>query len=181
MEFFLKIHKIKKGFDINVLGEPTDSLDNRCINLKKFCIYPTEFEGIKPKLHVKVGDYVKRGGLLFTNKRMDHITFRSPACGIITEINLGDRRFPNEIIIESSDIEESEIFEKFNINSLNELTSDKLKQYLLFSGLWPMVKQRPFNKIADPASKPKAIFINACNSAPFQANFNVVLKGNETL
>ena len=175
----MKIHKIKKGFDINVLGEPTDSLDNRCINLKKFCIYPTEFEGIKPKLHVKVGDYVKRGGLLFTNKRMDHITFRSPACGIISEINLGDRRFPNEIIIESSDIEESEIFEKFNINSLNELTSDKLKQYLLFSGLWPMVKQRPFNKIADPASKPKAIFINACNSAPFQANFNVVLKGNE--
>ena len=175
----MKIHKIKKGFDINVIGEPSNEIDNRCINENKFCIYPTEFEGIKPKLNVKVGDYVKRGGLLFTNKRMDHVTFRSPACGTITAINLGDRRFPTEIIIESSNEEESEIFEKFTNEALNQISSDKLKQHLLLSGIWPMFIQRPFGKIADPSLKPKAIFINACNAAPFQANFNVYLKGNE--
>ena len=93
------VHKIKKGFDVNVLGEPITEIDNRCINQSIYCVYPTEFDGIKPKLHVKVGDNVKRGDLLFTNKRMEHVNFRSPACGSISEIKLGDRRFPTEIIL----------------------------------------------------------------------------------
>jgi Na+-transporting NADH:ubiquinone oxidoreductase subunit A len=175
----LIVHKIKKGFDVNVLGEPTTEIDNRCINQSIYCVYPTEFDGIKPKLHVKVGDNVKRGDLLFTNKRMEHVNFRSPACGSISEIKLGDRRFPTEIIINKSDVEESVTFEKFNNQDISNLSSDNLKKHLLNSGLWPLIKQRPFNKIANPADKPKSIFINACNNAPFQADFSVILKGDE--
>ena len=170
------IHKIKKGFDVNVLGEPTTEIDNRCINQSIYCVYPTEFDGIKPKLHVKVGDYVKRGYLLFTNKRMEHVNFRSPACGSISEIKLGDRRFPIEIVIQKSNEEEFVVFDKFTNESIKNLSSDDLKKHLLNSGLWPLIKQRPFNKIANPSDSPKAVFINACNKAPFRQILVLSLK-----
>ena len=178
-EKILTIHKIKKGFDVNVLGEPAAIIDNRCIDQSTYCVYPKEFDGIKPKLNIKIGDKVKRGDLLFTNKRMEHVNFRSPVCGTISEINLGERRFPVEIIIQKSNEEESVVFDKFNNESIKSLSSDDLKKHLLNSGLWPLIKQRPFNKIANPSDNPKAIFINACNKAPFQADFSIILKGDE--
>ena len=61
----MTIHKIKKGFDVNVLGEPAAIVDNRCIDQSTYCVYPNEFDGIKPKLNIKVGDKVKRRFIIY--------------------------------------------------------------------------------------------------------------------
>jgi Na+-transporting NADH:ubiquinone oxidoreductase subunit A len=43
---------------------------------------------------------------------------------------------------------------------------------MLDSGLWPFVKQRPYDIIADPNLNPKEIFISGFDSAPLSADYD---------
>ena len=81
---------------------------------------------------------------------MDRTLFRSPCCGTISAINLGARRFPVEILIDADVNEESETFKSYTTESILQTSREELTAYLLESGMWPLIKQRPFNKIADP-------------------------------
>jgi Na+-transporting NADH:ubiquinone oxidoreductase subunit A len=170
--------KIKKGFNVKVLGKPSTDLEEY-VNQQIFAVYPSEFEGLKPRLKVKEGDSVKRGEVLFENKKNEKMLFRSPACGTIKAVNLGARRAPIEILIEPAAQEESQTFETYSRDAIGQLSRDQVVDHLLNTGLWPLIKQRPFSKIADPEAAPKAVFINAASSAPFEADFSVILKGDE--
>ena len=168
--------KIKKGFDIKVLGKPEPEVEDYSPpNL--FAVYPSEFEGIKPRVKVVAGDSVKRGDVLFENKKNEKMLFRSPCCGTIKAVNLGARRAPVEILIERAASEESVTFDTYTADSVKALSREQLADHLLYTGLWPLIKQRPFSRIADPDTAPKAIFINAAASAPFQADFAVIVNG----
>ncbi len=170
--------KIKKGFDIKVLGKPTPEIEEYA-NPQLFAVYPTEFEGLKPRLKVSAGDSVKRGDVLFESKKNEKMLFRSPCSGTVKAVNLGARRAPVEILIEAGAQEESVSFETYTKDSVNALSREQLVDHLLNTGLWPLIKQRPFSKIANPEAAPKAVFVNAASSAPFQADFSLVLKGDE--
>lgn len=174
----MAVFKIKKGFDIKVLGKPNATIEEYG-NQQLFAVYPSEFEGLKPRLQVKAGDSVKRGDILFNHKKNEKLVFRSPCCGTIKAVNLGARRFPVEVLIEPSAEEQSVTFETYTRDTVGKLSREQVVDHLLNTGLWPLIKQRPFNKIADPDTAPKAVFINAANSAPFQADFSVILKGDE--
>ncbi|VGO14271.1 Na(+)-translocating NADH-quinone reductase subunit A [Pontiella desulfatans] len=171
--------KIKKGFDVKVIGRPKTTVEEYA-SQQLFAVYPSEFEGLKPRLLVKAGDTVKRGDVLFENKKNEKMVFRSPCSGTIRAVNLGARRFPVEILIDR-DLQSTEnvTFETYTQDSVGQLSREQMADHLLNAGLWPLIKQRPFSKIADPDTAPKAVFINAANSAPFQADFSVVLKGDE--
>jgi len=170
--------KIKKGFDIKVLGKPAPEIEEYA-NPQLFAVYPNEFEGLKPRLKVAAGDRIKRGDILFENKKNEKMLFRSPCSGTVKAINLGARRAPIEILIEAGTQEVSVSFDSYTKESINTLSREQVVAHLLNAGMWPLIKQRPFNKIANPESTPKAIFINAASSAPFQADFSLVLKGDE--
>jgi Na+-transporting NADH:ubiquinone oxidoreductase subunit A len=170
---------IKKGFDIKVLGNPSTDIEEYP-NPDHFFAYPSEFEGLKPRLKVEAGDTVKRGDILYINKKNEKMVFRSPCCGTITAINLGARRAPVEIVFHPAAEEESVRFEAYAKDSITSLSREQLVDHLLDSGLWPLIKQRPFNRIADPDTAPKAVFINAARSAPHQADFSAILKGDES-
>lgn len=55
---------------------------------------------------------------------------------------------------------------------------DPLK-LLLESGLFGFFRMRPYDVVANPEDKPKAIFVSAFNSMPLAADFEFVLKGQE--
>jgi len=171
-------YKINKGFDVKVDGKPASEIE-ACAPPRLFGVYPGEFEGVKPRLRVEAGDTVKRGDILFENKQNEKMLFRSPCGGTVQAVNLGERRFPVEILIEPAEKEESIPFETHSRNTLEKLSREQVVDHLLNTGLWPLIKQRPFSKIADPAAAPKAVFINAAGSAPFQADFSAILKGDE--
>ena len=44
------------------------------------------------------------------------------------------------------------------------------------SGCWPLIKQRPFDVIANPEVLPKSIFISCFDSAPLGVDFEFILK-----
>lgn len=170
--------KITKGFDVKVLGKP-ESVIEEYASQQLFAVYPTEFEGIKPRLKVQAGDTVKRGDVLFENKKNERMIFRAPCGGTVKAVNLGARRFPDEIIIERAAAEDSVSFDAYSRDTLKSIDRQQLVSHLLNCGLWPLIKQRPFSKIADPDTAPKAVFINAAASAPFQADFQLILRGDE--
>jgi Na+-transporting NADH:ubiquinone oxidoreductase subunit A len=52
---------------------------------------------------------------------------------------------------------------------------------MLKSGIWPFVRQKPYDIVANPTDMPKAIFISAFNSAPLTIDNDFALYGMDEL
>ncbi|MDU8885250.1 Na(+)-translocating NADH-quinone reductase subunit A [Yeosuana sp. MJ-SS3] len=167
--------KIKKGLDINLVGQAEKTTENAIIS-NYYTIRPEDFHGIIPKLLVKEGGHVKTGEAVFFNKGNELMKFVSPISGEIIEILRGAKRKILGIKIHASK-EQSYIDNgKLDVGSSD---AETIKSYLLASGCWPFIKQRPYDVIANPDKTPKAIFISGYASAPLAADYDYVLKGKE--
>ena len=154
--------KIKKGLDINLKGAAAEVLETAIVS-KYFSIRPEDFHGVTPKLTVKVGSKVKAGEALFYAKSNEDLKFPSPVSGEVIEISRGEKRRVLAIKIEADQTQE--YVEHAAIN-LDAISAEDLKSYLLASGCWPLIKQRPYDVIANPNVAPKAIFcISLCISS----------------
>ena len=170
----MKKYKIKKGYNIKIKGKPVEEIEegNYC---GYFAIQPEDFQGIRPRLKVKVEDKVKKGTVLFINKDDERIVFVSPVSGKIVAINRGEKRVIKEIVIESDKKQHNEEFNKITLRDGRE----KIIEILLKTGLWSVIRQRPFSKIANVEDKPKSIFITAINTAPLAENNDFILEEQE--
>lgn len=165
--------KIRKGANIKLAGM-ADRVKTEAAVPNAFAIKPTDFHGLTPKMLVKEGDEVKAGSPLFHDKYNEQIRFTSPVSGEVAGIIRGEKRRILEVRI----IPDSEIkFETFNTGNVSSLTSDQVKQLLLDSGLWPLLKQRPYDVVANPDASPKAIFVSAFDSAPLAPDYDFILHG----
>ncbi|MBP3425708.1 MAG: Na(+)-translocating NADH-quinone reductase subunit A [Rikenellaceae bacterium] len=167
-----KIIKLKKGLDLRLVGEAEKTLDTLAMS-EYYAVYPTDFEGVTPKLLVKVGDKVKAGTPLFFNKYKQEVLFSSPVSGEVSAINRGEKRKVLSVVVKADAVQE---YENFEIKPLEKCSSEDVKSVLLSAGLWPMIIQRPYGIIADPADTPKAIFVSGFDSAPLAPDMNFVLK-----
>ena len=61
----------------------------------------------------------------------------------------------------------------------SRMTREQMVENLLNSGLWPMIRRRPYTVIAKPDSTPKSIFISAFDTAPLAPDFDFILKDSE--
>ena len=158
--------KLKRGLNIPFEGPAAETLGS-VRRPEVFHIVPDHFAGITPKLDVKVGDKVKAGSPLFHDKTFEEMHFTSPVSGEVKEIVRGERRKILSIDI----LADAKIaYEKFD-------TAEDVKALLLKSGLWALMKQRPYDCIALPTKTPRAIFISSFDSAPVAPNYEFVLKG----
>ncbi|MCX6308037.1 MAG: NADH:ubiquinone reductase (Na(+)-transporting) subunit A, partial [Bacteroidia bacterium] len=57
------------------------------------------------------------------------------------------------------------------------LSPDQVKRALLESGLWTVLKQRPYDTIADPSKQPRDIFVTGFDSSPLAPDYDFILKG----
>lgn len=167
--------RIKKGLNIKLIGEADKTISELPIG-SIYGVKPEDFHGIIPKLLVKEKEEVKAGDALFYSKTDDRILFPSPVSGEIVEIVRGAKRKVLEIKILADKKQEYHVFSK---KEINEMTADDVKSYLLETGCWPFIKQRPYDIIAKPDQTPKAIFISGFSSAPLAPDMDYVLKGKE--
>lgn len=161
--------KLKKGFDLRLEGEADRKLTTGLSPLL-YAVKPTDFPGLVPKMEVREGDKVKAGTTIFSDKQRPEIRFASPVSGTVTAISRGDRRKLLEIVIEKSGDE----FVDFGKQDISRLSPEKIKETLLVSGLWPALRQRPYNVVASPASSPKAIFISGFDTAPLAPDYTFI-------
>ena len=162
--------KLKHGLDIPFEGPAVAALGSVC-RPEVFRIVPDHFVGITPKLLVKEGDVVKAGTPLFYDKLFDQMLFTAPVSGVVKAIVRGERRKIMSIDIQA----DAQI--KYEEFSTQYAGGEEVKSLLLKSGLWALIKQRPYDCIAMPSKAPRAIFISSFDTAPVAPDYAYVLKG----
>ena len=70
----------------------------------------------------------------------------------------------------------NEILSKDQIKSSDR---DNIKVYILNSNIFPLIRQRPFNKVADPNTAPRDIFISGYNTAPLAVDLHKIIEDNK--
>ncbi|MEG0808068.1 MAG: Na(+)-translocating NADH-quinone reductase subunit A [Alistipes sp.] len=166
-----KIITLRKGLDINLQGKARESLVDAPM-ASEYALSPLDFEGVTPKLLVKVGDVVKAGTPLFFNKYNERVLFTAPVSGVVAAINRGEKR---KILTVTVTPDARQSYEEFPRLDLQRASREEIVELLLHSGLWPMILQRPYGIIADPNDTPKNIFVSAFDSAPLAPEYNFVL------
>ncbi len=167
--------RIKKGLNINLVGA-AEHTTSKAVSSNVYAINLLDFYGMIPKMLVKVGAEVKSGEPLFYNKDKQEMLFVSPISGEVIEIVRGARRKILTIKI-LADKEQQQI--SHTPPRLEEATNEEIRKFLLKTGCWPFIKQRPYDLIANPETTPKAIFISAYVTAPLAADMDYVLQGKE--
>ena len=156
--------RLKKGFDIKLLGaiEGTDVAFTA--PARSVAVVPDDFHGIIPRMEKKEGEHVAAGEPLYHDKNYEAIKVVSPVSGTVKEVRRGERRHIDAIIIapDGNDV----------------LTLDlkrPAEEVLLASGLWAMLRQRPYDVVPVPGVKPRDVFVTAFDSAPLSPDLDVVL------
>ena len=156
--------KIKRGLDIPLAGAPSGDLDT-AVAARAVGLLGDDYHGMKPTMAVQVGDVVKRGDLLFTDKKCEGVRYTSPAGGRISAINRGAKRTFQSVVVEV-DGDDAASFDQYAAEAARELSADVIKNQLIQSGQWTALRARPFGRVADPATSPAGLFITAIDTHP---------------
>lgn len=167
--------RIKKGLDIRLVGE-AEKVISEGPRSRTITIRPSDFHLVTPKMVIKEGAKFKAGDEIFFSKSQEEIRFVSPVAGTLTEIKRGARRVITDLVIEADYNGGSKDFGKLDPSGSD---ADTIKAKLLSCGLWPFIKQRPYDIVANPSSTPKGIFISGVNTAPLAADLDFILQGKE--
>ncbi len=172
-----KFFKLKKGLDLPIQGEPVNTVEQGP-KISKVAIVGDDYAGMKPSFLVKEGDHVKLGQPLFKHRKIPKVLFTSPGSGKVVEINRGEKRAFQSVVIELDDKGE-EKFASYDDKKIESLTEDKVKEQLLQSGEWVALRRRPFGTIADPDESPHSIFVTAMDTNPLAPQIASLVAGKE--
>jgi len=165
--------KLKKGLDIPLAGSPKQEITTGN-TVTTVAVLGEEYVGMRPTMAVEVGDTVKKGQVLFEDKKNPGVKFTAPIAGTVKEINRGAKRVLQSVVIAASG-DEAERFTAYSADQLTTLTAEQVKQNLVDSGLWVAFRTRPFSQSPAIDSTPKAIFVNAMDTNPLAADPAVVI------
>jgi len=162
---------LKKGLDIPIQGVAAQKTVKTVVPTT-VAVKPTDFKGLVPRLLVKEGDPVLAGSPLMADKAHPEILLTSPVSGTVAQIVRGEKRKLLAVVIQADDKKEAVDFGARKIASLSDA---EVRELLLKSGLWVSLVQRPYGILADPALRPKSVFVSAFNTAPLAADYDYTL------
>lgn len=165
---------IKKGLDISLTGEAAfpDGSAYEVVRPRSVAVVPDDFIGITPKLEVKEGDVVKAGSSLLHDKSVADVKIVSPVAGKVAAVVRGERRKIERVVIAPDD---DAAYCEFDV--ANVADRDRLRRLLMESGLWAMMRQRPYDVVPAASSVPRDIFVTGFDSAPLAPDLDAVLRG----
>ncbi len=169
--------KIKKGLDLPISGAPTQEIHDGA-PITRVAVLGEEYIGMRPTMHCQVGDVVKKGQVLFEDKKNPGVKFTAPSAGEIIEINRGAKRVLQSVVIKIAGDEQVE-FNQYQASDLAGLDREKVVSQLVDSGLWTALRTRPYSKIPAIDSTPTAIFVNAMDTNPLAADPAVIIAENQ--
>ena len=167
-----KIIHIKKGLNIKLKGKAEKVLLKAELS-DKYAVKPPDFPGLTPKMLVKEGDAVKAGTALFMDKNCPELLFVSPVSGTVEAVVRGEKRRILEVVVKADGQWDSEDFSNMKPSGL---TKEAITEYLLASGVWPFIRQRPYAVIAHPQDTPKSIFISCFDTAPLAPDYDYIFQ-----
>lgn len=182
----MAVHRIKKGLDVPITGAPAQQIE-AAPSVERVAVVASDFIGLKPRLHVDVGDVVKRGQPLFDDRKREGVVHTAPGAGTVVAIHRGARRAFLSLVIELSDDEkaggatdaEFHPFSSYTGAPVADLTADQVRDLLTESGLWTGLRTRPFSRVPNATDTPKSLFVTAIDTNPLAPDVEAVLAGHE--
>lgn len=168
----LKI-SLKKGLDLDILGGVSD-LTPAAVTVATAAIVPDDYPGFTPKPEVKEGDRVEAGQPLLHDKFNQQIKLVSPAAGTVKAVVRGERRKIERVVVEIDNEAKVQTSIRPTVNN-----ADEARELLMRSGLWAMMRQRPYDIVPDPETKPRDIFVSGFDSSPLAAPSTVYIAGKD--
>ena len=169
--------RIKKGLDLPISGKPTQVIDEGR-GVRSIALLGDDFPGMKPTMSVVVGDQVRKGQMLFSDKKIDGVVYTSPVAGAVTGINRGAKRAFISVVVEAGEGGE-ETFPAFAHEEIESLQRKDVVDQLLISGSWPALRTRPYSRVPAPNTVPNSIFVTAIDTNPLAADPKVVIAESE--
>lgn len=170
---------IKKGLDLPLGGQPQPVIvkgpEIKHVALLNVLDYPD----LRPSMAVEAGDKVRKGQVLFEDKKNPGTRFTAPAAGTVVAVNRGERRAFQSVVIEVDPKGEAVAFKKTPAAKLLELSSKDVVDELVESGMWTAFRARPFDKIPAVNSLPHSIFVTAIDTNPCAPDPKVVISEEE--
>ncbi len=157
--------RLKKGFDIQLLGDIAGNDLALAGPPQTVAVVPDDFHGVIPRMEKKEGEHVNAGEPLYHDKNHEVIKVVAPVSGTVKEVRRGERRHIDAIVI-APDKQDDAV--KLDLNR-------DATEVLLESGLWVMLRQRPYDVVPAPDVRPRDIFVTAFDSAPLAPDLDVVL------
>ncbi len=179
----MAVHTIKKGLDLPISGEPTQEIGGEPPTTR-VALLAQDYQFMKPRMHAALGEEVKRGQLLFEDRKTEGIRFTSPGAGTVVAINRGNRRAFQSLVIELTEAEHEgrpvdddfSTFGSFTGRAVSALDADEVRALLVESGQWIALRTRPFSKVPAPTEICHSIFVTAVDTSPLTADPEVVME-----
>lgn len=165
--------KITKGLDLPIQGAPQQTIQDGN-SVTRVAILGEEYIGMRPTMHVQEGDKVKKGQVLFEDKKNPGVKFTAPAAGNVVEVNRGAKRVLQSVVIQLEG-DESEVFAKYSSTELASLDAAKVQENLVNSGMWTAFRTRPYSKSPALDSKPHSIFVSVMDTNPLAADPQIII------
>lgn len=163
--------KINRGLDLPISGAPKQLISDGP-KVRSVAVVGFDYVGMKPTMEVQVGDRVKTGQVIFTDKKTAGVKYTAPASGVISAINRGDKRVLQSVVI---DVEADEFVTFEQHSDLQQLSRQQVVDTLVNSGQWTALRTRPYSKVPAIDATPKAIFVTAIDTHPLSADPAVII------
>lgn len=168
-----QVIRIRRGLDIPLEGR-AENVFSRLDISGRYALSPLDFPLLTPRLLVAEGQEVKCGDPLFCNKRDPRVQFCSPVSGRVVAVVRGERRRLEHVVVESDG--EEIAYRDFGASLPASMGRDEIVARMLEGGVWPFIRQRPYNIVASPDDTPRAIFISAFDTAPLAPDLDFSIK-----
>lgn len=160
--------KIKRGLDLPITGAPTPRIEPaRAVH--SVAVIGFDYHGMKPTMNVQVGDRVRLGQVLFTDKKSPGVQYTAPGAGVVSAIHRGEKRALQALVIDLEG-DEQETFAQYPCGQLEGLADAQVRDNLQRSGLWTALRTRPFSRVPAIEATPSSIFVTAIDTHPLAAD-----------
>ncbi|WP_326428546.1 Na(+)-translocating NADH-quinone reductase subunit A [Stutzerimonas frequens] len=159
---------IKRGLDLPIAGAPAQRIEaGRPV--RSVAVIGFDYPTMKPTMAVQVGDRVKLGQLLFSDKKSPGVNYTAPGAGVVSAVHRGEKRVLQSVVIDL-DGDEEVTFASYSPAQLDGLSSEQVRENLQQSGLWTALRTRPFSKVPAIDATPASIFVTAIDTHPLAAD-----------
>ncbi|NDY94720.1 Na(+)-translocating NADH-quinone reductase subunit A [Wenzhouxiangella limi] len=166
--------RIRKGLELPLSGPPEQRIEPGSA-VRSVAVLGGDYPGMRPTLHVAEGDRVRRGQLLFEDKKNPGVRYTAPAAGRIQAIHRGEKRFMQSVVIEPGDGGDED-FSAFRPGSAARLAPEAVRALLIESGEWTALRTRPFGQVPAIDSVPAAIFVRVIDTHPLAPDPAVIVE-----
>lgn len=156
-----------------IVGAPTQRIEaGRPV--RSVAVIGFDYPTMKPTMAVQVGDRVKLGQILFSDKKSEGVHYTAPGAGVVSAVHRGEKRVLQSVVIDLEGDDEI-TFASYSSDQLEGLSSEQVRENLQQSGLWTALRTRPFSKVPAVDAVPNSIFVTAIDTHPLAADPAVIV------